>query len=50
MTASIYANVFNALGLQRPTARQGNHDLATYGQPSGWQNPRRIELGAKIEF
>ncbi|MGE5236588.1 MAG: TonB-dependent receptor [Acidobacteriota bacterium] len=50
VTASIYANIFNALNNQRPTARVGNHDLATYGQPSAWQNPRRLELGVKLEY
>ena len=50
VTASIYANVFNSFNRQRPNARVGNHDLATYGQPSAWQNPRRVELGVKIEY
>ena len=50
ITASVYANMFNLLNTQRPLTRQGNHDLATYTNALTWQNPRRLELGFKIEY
>jgi hypothetical protein len=47
---SIYANVFNAFNNQQPTARLNNVDYDTYGEPSAWQSPRRVQLGIKIEY
>jgi hypothetical protein len=50
ITAALYTNVFNAFNNQQPTARGGNVDLSSYQTPTGWQNPRRVELGIKLEY
>jgi len=48
--AGVYANVFNMFNNQQVTERVSNSDLATFRDPIAWQDPRRFELGLKIEF
>lgn len=47
---AVYANIFNVFNNQQPTNRRGNQDLANFGTPSAWQNPRQVQLGLKIEY
>jgi len=47
---AVYANIFNAFNNQQPINRTGNQDLATFGDPTQWQNPRQVQIGFKIEY
>ncbi|MBI4915738.1 MAG: TonB-dependent receptor [Acidobacteria bacterium] len=50
VTLAAYGNVFNVFNNQQPTSRSGYEFSSLYRLPNGWQNPRRVEFGIKIEY
>ena len=48
---ALYFDLFNAFNNQQPTSRGGNSvSTATFRKPTGWQAPRQVQLGFKIEY
>ncbi len=48
---AFYFDLFNAFNNQQPTARGGNSaSSATFKKPTGWQAPRQVQIGFKVEY
>jgi hypothetical protein len=48
---AFYFDLFNAFNNQQPTARGGNSAASTtFTKPTGWQSPRQVQVGFKIEY
>jgi hypothetical protein len=49
--AAIYSNIWNVFNNQQPIGRGGYRDsTSTFKKPTGWQNPRQVEVGIRLRY